>query len=231
MGVSSEDADGYRQDGDGLHFREAGPRLPPLRDGPDTLHSTPNKRFHLLGNACKKQSITIHQAKQTNCQLDVKIQGVTVPTVKNPKLLGVTLDPLFTFSAHAMSVVRRASSRLNLMRTLSDTSFGKDKECLMLTFRCFIRSIFSYAAPIVFPSYSKASIEKLQRVQSKALCLALGCHKASSLDHLHAEAEEIPVGEHLRLLSSQYIAQALQPHHISQRHAIKEQGRRNKKHT
>ena len=83
-----------------------------------------------------KSTVTLFTpwTKQVNCQLDVRIKGVTVPTLKNPKLLGVTLDQLFTFLAHAMSVVRRASSRLNLMRALSDTSFGKDKECLMLTF-------------------------------------------------------------------------------------------------
>ena len=143
----------------------------------------------------------------------------------------IVLDPLYTFSAHAMSIVKRASSRLNVMRALSDTSFGKDKECLLITHRAFIRSLFSYAAPIVYPAYSKSSIDKLQLVQNKSLQLALGCHSASSVDHLHAEAEELPVGDHLHLLSSQFLAQALQPHHTSHSHAILDQGRRKVKET
>ena len=63
------------------------------------------------------------------------------------------------------------------------------------------------------------------------LRLALGCHAASSIDHLHAEAEELPVEDHLHLLSSQFLARALQPDHISFQHAILEQVRRKIKDT
>ena len=85
------------------------------------------------------------------------------------------------------------------MRALSDTHFGKDKDCLLLTYKCFIRSLFNYAAPIVYPLYSASSIERLQKVQNRSLRLATGCHLAFSIDHLHAEALELPVGDHLHL--------------------------------
>ena len=35
--------------------------------------------------------------KQVNATLDVRIGGETVPTEKNPRLLGVVFDPTFTF--------------------------------------------------------------------------------------------------------------------------------------
>ena len=63
-------------------------------------------------------------------------------------------------------------------------------------------------------------------MKNKALRLALGRHNASSIGHLHDEAEELPVEEHLHLLSSQYLARALQTHHVSHPHAILDQGRR-----
>lgn len=169
--------------------------------------------------------------RQVNQQLSVKVDDDDVPTVKNPRLLGVQLDPLLTFSVHASTIAKKASSRLNIMRALSDTSFGKDKECLTLTYKAFIRSLFDYAAPVVYPLYSPSSIEKLQRVQNKAFRLASGCHTAASIDHLHAEVGELPVSDHLHLLSAQFLAASLQPNHVSRPYTTLDQGPRRMKHT
>ena len=112
------------------------------------------------------------------------------------------------------------------MRVLADSSFGKDKECLLMTFKMFVESLFDYGAPIV---YSFASIERLQKVQNKALRLALRCHAAASVDHLHAEVGELPVGFHLLLLSSQFLARSLPLASVSFPVAQLEQGRRHLK--
>ena len=169
--------------------------------------------------------------KQVNATLDVEIGNEPVPTDKNPRLLGVLLDPLFTFSAHAAAIARKSSSSLNLMRAISDTHFGKDKDCLSLMHKCFIRSVFNYAAPIVYPLYSPSSIAKLQNVQNKSLRLVTGCHLKTSIDHLHAEAQELPVDDHLLLLSSQFFAKSLDPSHVSHPFTTLDQGPRKLRHT
>ena len=46
----------------------------------------------------------------------------------------------------------------------------------------------------------------------------------SSISHLHAEAEELPVRDHLHLLSSEFLAQTLQPSHVSHVHTTLDQG-------
>ena len=145
----------------------------------------------------------------------VTLEGGVIPQVNNPRLLGVTFDPTFTFSAHAANIARKASSRLNVIRALSDTSFGHDKECLTATFKSLVRPLLDYAAPIVFPNYSASSIRRLQIIQNRSLRLITGCHSASAIDHLHSETEILPVDQHLRLLSAQYLARALQPGHVS----------------
>ena len=96
-----------------------------------------------------KSTVTLFTpwTKQVNAQLDVKVGGDPIP-----KLLGVTLDPTFSFAAHSTEVARKAASHLNLLRALSDTSFGKDKECLISTFKLYIRSVIDYAAPVVYPN-------------------------------------------------------------------------------
>ena len=161
----------------------------------------------------------------------ISVNGAVIPAERNPRLLGVVFDPLFTFSSHAIATARRASSRLNVLRALADTSFGKDKECLLATFKSLIRPIIDYAAPIIYPNLSPTSLLRLQRVQNRGLRLVLGCHSASSVDHLHVESQILPVEKHLRLLSSQYLARALQTHHPSYEFAVLGQGPRNMKQT
>ena len=61
--------------------------------------------------------------------------------------------------------------------------------------------------------------------------MSLGCHKMSSISHLHAETEELPVHDHLYLLSSQFLAHTLQPSHVSHVHMMLDQGPRKLKQT
>ena len=119
----------------------------------------------------------------------------------NPKLPSVTLDPTFTFSAHAVTVARKAIARLNVLRALSDTPFGHNKECLSATFKWLVRPLLDYAAPIVYPSYWSSSIQRLQLVQNRFLRLITGCHTTAAIDHLLSETKILPVEAHLRLLS------------------------------
>ena len=161
----------------------------------------------------------------------VTLNGDVIPQNNNPKLLGVTFDPTFTFSTHAAITARKAGSRLGVLRALSDTSFGHDKECLSLTYKSIIRPFFDYAAPIVYPLYSQSSIRRLQLVQNRALRLVTGCHNASSVDHLHSETEILPVGDHLELLSAQFLARAHQPDHPNHQVIHLPQGPRHNKET
>ena len=122
---------------------------------------------------------------------------------------------MLTFAAHAAAAAWKANARLNILRALANTSFGHDKECLTSTYKALVRPFFDYAAPVVYPNYSDLSIHRLQLVQNKALQSVTGLLSASCIGHLQAKTEILPVVDHLRLLSSQYLARALQPSHPS----------------
>ena len=53
-----------------------------------------------------------------------------------------------------------------------------------------------------------------QYTQNEALRIATGCHKMSSINHLHTEAEMLKVREHSELLSAQYLARCLEPGNV-----------------
>ena len=56
------------------------------------------------------------------------------------------------------------------------------------------------------PNLHDINYRKIQYTQNETLRIATGCHKMSSIDHLHMEAEILKVKEHSELLSAQYLA-------------------------
>ena len=63
-------------------------------------------------------------------------------------------------------------------------------------------------------TYMTPNYRKIQYTQNEALRIATGCHKMSSIDHLHTEAEMLKVREHSELLSAQYLARCLEPGNV-----------------
>ena len=75
--------------------------------------------------------------------------------------------------------------------------------------------LFMNAAPIWFPSASPSLIQKLKNIQNSALRIVTGCVEMTSINQLHDEAKMLPVQDHFSLISSQYLARALQPNYPS----------------
>ena len=174
-------------------------------------------RDNKLSIAPDKSSVTLFTpwTSQYNSQPSVLIDDSPVPLDRNPKILGVVFDPLFTFSPHISSVAAKASGRLQVMKAITGTSWGQDKETLLLTYNSIIKPILSYASPIWYPATSRTNIAKLQIIQNKALRIATGCVLKSDIQHLHSECRTLPVADHLRLLCAQFYASALRPNHPS----------------
>jgi hypothetical protein len=117
------------------------------------------------------------------------------------------------------------------MKTLQGTSWGLDKETLLITYKCLVRPIMEFGAPIFRPNLSDTNIRKLQVIQNNALRVVTGCHKMAPIQHLHTETKVLPIEEHLDLLCQQYLANALTRGHVSRDIVLQPQGQRQMKHT
>ena len=91
---------------------------------------------------------------------------------------------------------------------------GTSWETLLMTYKAVGRSIINYDAPVWSPNLNDTNYRKIQYTQNEALRIATGCHKMSSIDHLHTEAEMLKVREHSELLSAQYLARCLEPGNV-----------------
>ena len=86
-----------------------------------------------------------HQAK---AHPRILIGDSHLPLAQCPNILGVYLDTSLSFNKHSVYVAERVSSRNNILKTLAGTSWGQQKETLMMTYKAVGRSIINYAAPV-----------------------------------------------------------------------------------
>ena len=78
-----------------------------------------------------------------------------------------------------------------------------------MTYKAVGRSIINCAAPVWSINIRDTNYRNIKYTQNQALRIATGCHKKSSVDHLHVEAKMLQVREHSELLSAQYLARCL----------------------
>ena len=114
----------------------------------------------------------------------ILIDNSQLPLVQCPKILGVHMDTSLSFNKHISHVAERVSSRNKILKALAGISWGQQKETLLMTYKAVGRSIINY--------------RNIQYTQNEALRISTGCHKISSVDHLHAEANVLNVKKTLR---------------------------------
>src|SRR6476469_5762762 len=79
-----------------------------------------------------------------NTTLNLRINSTLIPTVKNPKVLEVTLDPRLSFAEHTRITKEKADKLLNVVKALTSTTWGKQKETLVATFKTINRPVIEY---------------------------------------------------------------------------------------
>ena len=87
-----------------------------------------------------------------------------LPLERTPKILGVLLDTSFAFHHHCENVAKRVSKRNNILKALAGTSWGQQKETLLMTYKAIGRLIANYAAPVWS---TNVSMEKIQVAQNE----------------------------------------------------------------
>ena len=180
-----------------------------------------------------KSSVTLftpdtHQAKT---QPKIFIEDSQLPLVQCPKNLGIHLDTELSLNKHSSHVADRVSSRNNILNGLTGTSRGQQKDTLLMTYKADGRSIINYAAPVWSTNIRDTNYRNIQHTEIEALRISTGCHKMSSVDHLHTEANVLKVREHSELLSALYLARCLEPENVNNSITTRDPPRRRMKET
>ena len=190
-----------------------GPLCTELNNYLDTLNQWFKDRSLLISPSKSSATLFTTWGNEMSKTLEIEIDGTTVPTVQNPSILGVTLDPMMTFGPHTQNLKKKINGRNNILKALAGTSWGLEKETLLTTYKATSGSLLNYCAPIFTPHVSDSNWDSLQTAQNAALRIATGCVKMTDRDHLHAECKSMPVKAHCEMLSKQFLLATTQPHH------------------
>lgn len=74
-----------------------------------------------------KTSATIftNWTKKYNLELHVKVDDVKIPNMNNPKILGVTLNSLYSFTPHKTAIAAKLQSRSKTLKAPATTEVQK----------------------------------------------------------------------------------------------------------
>ena len=145
---------------------------------------------------------------------DITLKDTHLPLERSPKILGLIMDPSLSFHKHCNYVSDRIDKRNNMMKALAGSSWGQEKETLLLTYNALGKSIASYAEPVWSTNASDSSFKKIPTAQNAALRTSTGAHKMTSIDHLHQESYTLKVNDHSDMLSAHYLVNCLEEDHF-----------------
>ena len=93
--------------------------------------------------------------------LNLIINNTAPHMATHPKVLCLTLDPKLTYSTHIHNISIQTQKPLQMIKTLTATGWGKQKETPLANYKAVMRLALQYASSIWSPLTSSTSINKL----------------------------------------------------------------------
>ncbi|GBN56904.1 hypothetical protein AVEN_173675-1 [Araneus ventricosus] len=151
-----------------------------------------------------QKTIGIHFCKRPlHPDPELLLSGVPIRFQDNYTFLGIVFDKCLTFLPHIASLRKRCLRSLNILRTLSNTSWGADRSCLLRVYRSVIRPMIDYGS-VAYGSARPSYLKRLDYVHHQALRLCLGAFRTSPIPSLYAEAFEPSLSSRRDKLSLSY---------------------------
>ena len=132
-----------------------------------TVLPTSTKYCCINQRQSKPSTLFTPETKQAKYHPDIKIAGSQLPLNRSPKILGVHLDTSLTFNVHCTQAATRVSNRNNVLKALAGTSWGQQKETILMTYKAIGRSVANYGAPVWSTNASVTSIERFKLRRTK----------------------------------------------------------------
>ena len=197
-----------------------------LSSGPhiERICETLNPYLNMLSDWFKSKKLEISAEKSTATvfttwsneagrKLPIFLDNKEVPTIRNPKILGLNFDNMLNFGHHSKLLKNQVQTKNTVLKCLAGSSWGKDKEILTDTYKALGRSHLNYASSVWTPYLSKTNWSNLNSAQNTALRTITGCVKMTEVTHLNQETKILPVREHSEMLTKQFLTSMHQPSH------------------
>ena len=126
--------------------------------------------------------------KEANWAPTVTINDEKIKFSATPRLLGVILDRNLNFGPHVDKITDRLTPKFRILGAVANTKWGWRKEHLMKVYKAHVESVVHYAGFAWQPNTPKTCIDRLSRLQNKAIRLVTGQLRSSPKESIRAEA-------------------------------------------
>ncbi len=156
------------------------------------------RKWRVMLNGDKSNLVIIsRKKKQLDENVCILLFNDVVRPISKAKFLGVEIDNSLRFKEHIQDLALRAEKRLNILRILAWG--GTEPKTLLRLYKVYVRSVFEYGC-VAFLHVADSTLEILQKIQNKAIRIALRLHRYVSLKILHENACLPTVKERLHQL-------------------------------
>ena len=100
---------------------------------------------------------------------------------------------MYIFAEHLKYTKTKAYKTVKIYKALTGTSWGKNKETLIHTYKSITRSILEYACTIWAPLISTTNFNHLQIVQNQIARIATGRTAYTNNNIVYRKAKLLPV--------------------------------------
>ena len=129
---------------------------------------------------------------------DLYLNGQRIPCVEETRFLGLIFDNRLTWVPHLKSVKAKCLEALKILRVLSHTSWGSDREIILKLHKVLILSKLLYGCE-VYSSATANHLKILDAVHHEGIRLATGAFKSSPVQSLLVDAGEFPLDFYFKL--------------------------------
>ena len=118
-----------------------------------------------------KSTVTLFTPDKHQFQMhpDITLEDTQLPLERSPKIQGVIMNPSISFHKHCNYVSDMIVKGNNMLKALAGSSWGHDKETLLMTYNALGKFIANYTAPAWSTNASDSSFKKIQTAQNAAL--------------------------------------------------------------
>ncbi|GFU46916.1 probable RNA-directed DNA polymerase from transposon X-element [Trichonephila clavipes] len=131
------------------------------------------------------KSCCVHFCRKRGIHPDpeVRIRDIQIPVVPDVRFLGVIFDRRLTFLPHILQLRKRCEKSLNLLKVLSNTSWGADRTSLLRVYQAIVLSRIDYGC-VAYGSACNSTLQKLDPVHHMALRICSGAFRTSPVQSL-----------------------------------------------
>ena len=112
--------------------------------------------------------------------------------------MGLHFDQHLNWKIHIKQIKAKSLKALNILKKLSHTTWGADRETLLKLYKATVLPILEYGSQI-YSSASKSALKSLDPVHHLGLRLATGAFRSSPTSSVIVESGDIPLDYRLKI--------------------------------